>query len=241
MKEREVKKLKTALIGDSETANGLECPLPYDWGYVIVDYERWEILVERSYVIAEIFLDKQLMSSAYYSKKIPLYEKELKEGKRELRSIATIKRQMQQDMKKYNCNIVCAYNLGFDKRACNNDCRYITGSKYRWFFPYGVEYVDIWHMACSSFLRSKWYIKWAIKNGYVSEAGNVKTNAEVAYRYITKQKDFEEKHMGIDDVKIEMEIMKKVLTGRMKYETSINHGCWRIPQKVKKQMECGCP
>lgn len=228
--------MRTALITDTETANMVNCPLPYDSGYLIIDLDTWEILVERSYVIAEIYLDKELMSSAYYAKKLPIYEQDLKSGKREMKRLLTVRKQLKEDMKNYDCNIVCAYNLGFDKRAFNNDCRYITNSRVRWFFPYGVEYVDIWHMACSSFLRSKWFIKWALKNGFVSEKGNIKTSAEVAYRYITKNTEFTEDHTGLEDCKIEMEILKKVLTGRMKYETSINSACWRIPQRRREEL-----
>lgn len=224
------------LLTDTETANMVNCPLPYDKGYLIVNTDNWEILVERSFVVAEIYTDKELMNSAYYAKKIPIYEKDLREGKREMRRLLTIRKQVKEDMEKFDCHIVCAYNLGFDKRALNNDCRYITGSMVRWFFPYGTEFVDIWNMACSSFLRSKWFIKWAIKNNYVSEKGNIKTSAEVAYRYITKNTEFAEAHTGLEDCKIEMEILKKVLTGRMKYDTEINAGCWRIPQKRREEL-----
>lgn len=227
------------LITDGETANMVNCPLPYDDGYLIVETSNWEILVERSYVIAEIYLDKELMSSAYYAKKLPIYEADLKSGKREMKRLLTVRKQLREDMKKYDCNIVCAYNLGFDKRAFNNDCRYITGSMVRWFFPYGTEFVDIWHMACSSFLRSKWFIKWALKNNYVTEKRNIKTNAETAYKYITKNHNFVESHTGLEDCKIELEILKKVVNGRMKYETSINTACWRIVQKRKEEIICG--
>lgn len=228
--------MKPILITDSETANTVGCPLPYDDGYLIVDPNNWEILLSRSYVIAEIYLDKELMNSAYYAKKIPIYEADLKSGKREMKRLLTVRKQLREDMEKYDCNIVCAYNLGFDKRAFNNDCRYITGSMVRWFFPYGTEFVDIWHMACSSFLRSKWYIKWALKNNYVTEKGNIKTDAETAYKYITKNHNFTEEHTGLEDCKIELEILKKVLNGKMKYETNINTSCWRIVQERKEEI-----
>lgn len=224
------------LITDTETANTVKCPLPYDKGYLIVNTDNWEILVERSFVVAEIYLDKDLMNSAYYAKKLPLYEKDLKEGTRKMKRLLSIRKQVKEDMEKFNCHVVCAYNLGFDKRALNNDCRYITGSMVRWFFPYGTEFVDIWHMACSSFLRSKWFIDWAIKNNYYSDKGNIKTSAEVAYRYITKNTKFIEAHTGLEDCKIEMEILKKVFKCKMKYNTEINTSCWRIVQKRKEEI-----
>jgi hypothetical protein len=70
----------------------------------------------------------------------------------------------------------------------------------------------------------------------ISPAGNLKTSAEVAYRYITKNADFSEEHTGLEDVRIETEILRKVLKGRMKYDTAINAGCWRIPQRRRKEL-----
>lgn len=224
------------LIIDTETANKVEQPLPYDVGYCIYDTERDKVLIERSYVVAEIFLDKEMMNSAYYAKKIPLYENGLREGSREMRRLLTIRKQIKEDLREYDCDTIAAYNLGFDKRACNNDVRFITSSMVRWFFPFGVKMMDIWTMACTSFLRSKWFIKWAERNGMISPAGNLKTSAEVAYRYITKNAEFEEEHTGLEDVRIETEILRKVLKGRMKYDTAINAGCWRIPQRRRKEL-----
>lgn len=224
------------LIIDTETANSVEQPLPYDVGYVIYDTDTDEILVSRSFIVAEIYLDREMMNSAYYAEKIPHYEKGLRNGSRQMKRLLTIRKQITEDMKTFNCHTVGAYNLGFDKRASNNDIRFITASKLRWFFPYGVEWMDIWTMACTSFMRSVHYIKWALANGEVSEAGNIKTSAEVAYRYITKNTDFVEEHTGLEDVLIETAIFKKVFNGRMKYESGIIPNPWRIPQKRKKEL-----
>lgn len=223
------------MVIDTETANSVNQPLPYDIGYKIVDTDTRETLVNRSFVVQEIFMDKALMSSAYYAEKCPKYWDDLKAGTREMKRITSIKRIVAQDMQNTDCHTIAAYNMNFDKRATNNGIRYNTQSFYRWFFPYGVEYIDIWHMACSSILRSKWYIKWAIKNGYVSEAGNIKTSAEIAYRYITKNNDFIESHTGFEDVEIETAIYFKVLDSRMKYENSVMGSPWRIVQNKRKE------
>ena len=39
------------LVIDTETANSVEQPLPYDVGYAIVDIETGEILTEKSFVV----------------------------------------------------------------------------------------------------------------------------------------------------------------------------------------------
>lgn len=222
-------------ILDTETANFVNSPIPYDVGYQIVDVDTKEILVKRSFVVQEVFMDKDLMNSAYYAKKIPQYWEDLKAGRREMKRITTIKKIVAEDMKKFGVTMVGAYNMAFDKRATNNGIRYNTYSFYRWFFPYGTEFFDIWNMACSSFLRSKHFIKWALKNGFVSDAGNIKTSAEVAYKYITKNVDFEESHTGLEDVEIETEIFFKVLRCKMKYDSTIIGAPWRIVQNARKE------
>lgn len=223
------------LIIDTETANFINQPLPYDIGYKIVDTETREEFCRRSFVVQETFMDKELMSSAYYAEKCPRYWKDLETGTREMKRVTTIKRILAEDMKNSDCHTVAAYNMAFDKRATLNGIRYNTQSFYRWFFPYGIEFIDIWHMACSSILRSKWYIKWAIKNGFISDAGNIKTSAEIAYRYITKNVDFIESHTGLEDVEIETAIYFKILDSRMKYENNIVGSPWRIVQNKRKE------
>ena len=53
---KEIKKMfeKNVMLIDTETANMVEHPLPYDVGYSIVNVENQEVLCQRSYVVAEI-------------------------------------------------------------------------------------------------------------------------------------------------------------------------------------------
>ena len=226
---------KNVMLIDTETANMVEHPLPYDVGYSIVNVENQEVLCQRSYVVAEIFLDKELMGSAYYAKKVPQYWEDIKSGKRELKSLVNIRKQIHADFKEYDVKKVGAYNMSFDKRATNNDIRFVTCSLIRWFFPYGVEFFDIWNMACTSFLRSKNFIKWAIKNNFVSPAGNIQTSAEVAYRYISKNVDFIESHTGLEDVEIETAIFFKVLNCNMSFDSRVVGHPWRVVQEYREE------
>lgn len=226
------KKVKNILILDTETTNDISQPLPYDVGYAITDIETGRTLLTRSFVVAEIFFDKQLMESAYFADKIPQYFEDIRTGKKEVRRICTIRRIIKQDMKKYNVSKVGAYNMGFDKRATNNDTRYITGSMVRWFFPYGTEFFDIWSAACSSILHTKDFVNFAKEHDYVSEKGNIRTSAEVCYKYITNNTDFEEDHTGLEDVMIETAIYLAILNSGLDFTEEIHGGCWRWVQKV---------
>lgn len=225
-----MKKKEYFLVLDTETANYVEQPLPYDIGYAICD-RQGNIYLTRSFVVAEIFLDcKDVMETAYYAEKIPLYWKDIKNGKRILKSFYNIRKQVIADMEEWNIKKVGSYNMTFDIKALNNDTRYITKSFLRWFFPYGTEYFCIWNMACTSILNRPSYRKFATENNFLSEKGNIKTSAECAYRYLMKDKDFIEEHTGLEDVLIEVAIMAYCYRQHKKFDNSLNNNCWKKVQ-----------
>ena len=223
------------LVIDTETCNTVEQPLPYDIGFAICD-RMGNIAEERSYVVAETFLDmKDTMKSAYFAEKIPQYWEDIKNGSREIKSIYKIRKEVKDLMNKYNVKKVGAYNMDFDKRALNNVMRYTTKSFCRWFFPFGTEFFCIWHLATQTLLQQKAFFKMAEKNDWFSEKGNLLTNAEVTYNYIKKMSDFKEEHKGLEDVRIEIEIMAHCFRQHKKMNTNINTSCWRLVQKAYKE------
>jgi len=222
--------MSKVMIIDTETANTVEQPLPYDIGYSIFDDETGEILIERSFIVAEIFFDKDLMSSAYFAEKIPNYWKEIKCGSRTVKGIYNIRKTLWQDMKRFNCYKVGAYNMGFDNRATKNDIRYISSSFTRWFFPSKTTFFCIWHMACSSILDTKEYADFAIDNNFISDSGNIQTSAEVVYKYLTNNVEFIESHTGLEDVRIERDIYMNVIQSGLSYKTNPYSCCWRLVQ-----------
>lgn len=226
------------LIIDTETANSVEQPLPYDVGYAIVNTETGEIYTEKSFVVAEIFFDDELMKGAYFADKIPQYWEDIKAKKRIVKSICSIRREIKKDMQTYSVSKVGAYNMGFDNRATKNDVRFISGSMVRWFFPFGTEFFCIWNMACTSILNTADYVRFALDNGFVSEHNNIQTSAENAYKFLKNDIDFSESHTGLEDVKIEIEIMLAVLRSNMEYSDRIYSACWQTVQRKRKEV-CG--
>lgn len=225
------------LVIDTETCNTLEQPMPYDIGYAITD-RYGNIVLERSFLVAEIFIDMaDVMKSAYYAEKIPMYWEDVKNGTRKIAPFWTIRKTMLEDMKLWGVKKVGAYNMGFDRRALNNLIRYVSKSFKRYFFPFGTEYFCIWNMACDVLLNRNSYVNFAMENGFVSDANNILTSAECAYRYIKNKCDFIESHTGLEDVKIEVEIFAKCISLHKKMDTSINSSCWRKVQRKRKHME----
>lgn len=228
---------KYFIVLDTETANSVEQPLPYDIGWVVCD-RHGNIYAERSFVVAETFIDmKDTMKSAYYADKIPQYWDDIKSGKREIKPMWKIRKLMLDDMKAFNTKRIGAYNMNFDKRALNNLMRYHSKSWCRWWFPFGCEFFCIWTMACNMLLNTKSYIDFALKNGLVSEADNIMTSAECAYKFITKNCEFKEEHKGLEDVRIEVAVMASCYRTHKKIENNINSACWRKVQRKRKEMD----
>lgn len=232
-----MRKNQVAVVIDTETANSISFPLPYDIGFHFVNLTTGKILERHSLCVYEIYVEqREMMKSAYYANKLPQYEEELKNNERKIVKLYTAKKLIADLMKKYNTNLVYAYNMNFDKRALNNDQKFVTQNRYKYFFPFDTEFRCIWNMACQVLMARPSYIKFALANNFVSNKGNILTNAECCYRYLTKNPTFTEQHKGIDDVEIETEILMACKRQHKKMIYKPNPACWRLVQKKRKEI-----
>lgn len=179
----------------------------YDCGWAVVD-KRGKVYKTRSFVNADIFLgEKDLMESAYYAKKIPMYWEQIKSGERILTSFYNIRKALLEDIKEFEVTEVFAHNMRFDYGTLNNTQRWLTKSKYRYFFPKNVEICDTLKMAKDVIAKMPTYKRFCEQNGYVTKNNQLRLTAEIIYRFITKNNNFVEKHTGLEDVMIEKEIL----------------------------------
>lgn len=222
---------KYVIVLDVETANITDSPLVYDLGFGVYDKKGNEYMA-KSYVITNIFDKEQdLMQSAYYHEKLPKYFEDLKNGSRERIGLLQAKKVIREVMEEYNITEVYAYNASFDLNALNNTIRYVSKSKVRYFFPYGTKVCCIWHMACQTICTQKTFLKENIK----SDKGNYITNAERVFSYI-KGIEFQEEHTGLEDTRIEAQILARVNAQHKSVDKNINRSCWRIPSKAYAEM-----
>ena len=228
---------KYYLVLDVETANSTDDALVYDLGYAVCD-KKGNIYEADSFVVSDIFYkEAELMQSAYYAKKIPMYIEGIKSRAFNVVTFYEARAKLLDAMRRYKVEAVCAYNANFDYTALNTTQRWLTKSKYRFFLPYGTKVYCIWHMACQLICTQKAYIKFCLENGFVSPSGNIKTNAEVVYAYMTRDICYEENHTGLEDVLIETKILAKCFAQHKKVEKNINKFCWRIPQAKAKEIQ----
>ena len=146
------------------------------------------------------------MNSAYYANKIPMYLEDIKNGKREVATLYAIRNQFRKDIADYNIKIFCAHNSRFDVNAVNITQRYLTKSKYRYFFPYGVEIWDTLKMARQTLKANERYENFCYENQFLTKQGRRRYTAEIIYRFLTNNLQFVESHTGLEDVLIEKEI-----------------------------------
>ena len=209
------KRISYKLVIDTETCpldKTLKTVLPnnmfvYDVGWAVVD-KRGKVYDTKSFVNADIFLvEKELMKSAYYADKLPKYWKEIKSCERVLTSFYNIRKALLETITEYDITEIYAHNMRFDYGTLQNTQRWLTKSKYRYFFPKDVIICDTLKMARDVILKMPTYRKFCEENGLLTKNGRLSASAENLYKFITKDTTFVESHTGLEDVLIEKEIL----------------------------------
>lgn len=209
------KRISYKLVLDTET-----CPIDkdfvgvspqnmwtYDIGWAVVD-KRGNVYKTQSFVNADIFLgEKNLMRSAYYANKIPKYWEDIKAGTRILTSWMKIRNALLEDIKEFNITQIFAHNMRFDFGTLNTTARWLSKSKYRYFFPKNLEICDTLKMARDVIAKMSTYKKFCIENDFMTKNNQVRLTAEILYRFIKKDLGFVESHTALEDVMIEKEIL----------------------------------
>jgi len=195
------------IVLDTETTNSIDDPIVYDLGWAVVDADG-VVYETHSFVVADVFLDKELMSSAFFADKIPTYWEQIKSGERTLARFSTIRKAFHACAKANNVTKFFAHNMRFDYKSTNLTQRFLTSSKYRFFFPYGAEICDTLKMARQALKGDVNYDNFCYNNNYVTKNGCKRYTAEIIYRFLTNDLQFEEEHTGLADVLIEKEILR---------------------------------
>ena len=209
-------RIKYRIVLDTET-----CPIDkdfegvtpsnmwvYDCGWAVVD-RNGNVYKTRSFVNADIFLNEKIaMNSAYYQDKIPKYWDEIKSGERILTSFTKIRKALLEDIAEFKVTEIYAHNMRFDYGTLNTTQRWLTKSKYRYFFPYDIKICDTLKMSRQVIANKKKYIDFCKENNYLTARGTPRLTAEILYRFISGNQDFTEEHTGLADVMIEKEILK---------------------------------
>lgn len=190
------------MVFDTETT-GLDKPFCYDVGYAIYNEEIDSPEIERHFVVEQIWHNLPLFESAYYKEKRPKYIQRMRKQWAIMDKWGYIMRAMYRDIKKYNITDAYAYNSAFDDKVFTFNCDWFKCNN-----PLEMVAIhDIWGYASEFITCTSEYQAFCEKYKYFTDAGNYKTSAEIVYRYLTENIDFNEEHMGLMDTRIENKIL----------------------------------
>ena len=187
-------------VFDTETI-GLDKPFCYNIGYIILS-DRGEKLLEREYVVEQIWHNLPLFETAYYANKRQLYVQAMRAHAVKMDKFGYICSQMRRDFKQYEVNCAYAFNSPFDEKVFNFNCDW-----FKCINPFDdVPIYDIRGMV-HHFLVDNEYRAFCEKYERFTDTGNYSTTAETVFQYVTGNTDFEEAHTALNDSEIEATIL----------------------------------
>ena len=131
-----------------------------------------------------------------------------------------------------------SYNANFDYNALmdnlENEGVKLSEKQRKWF---NYRWFCIWNYASNVLMNRPSYRKFVYKNNFVSDKGNIKTSAEVCYRYISNDIKFIEDHTGLSDSIIEYKILMYCKRQRKKAVKHRTGAVWQIPQKKRNEYQ----
>lgn len=178
--------------------------LVYDLGYTITD-KKGNVYRAGSYIVSDIFFGEfyTKMQSSYYADKIPKYMEQIAKGERVVKTWKQISFILRKVLEEFDINVVVAHNARFDYGVLRNTKDYLEEYP---MLPY-VEWWDTLKMARSILKERKSYKRFCEDNNYMTKNNQCRFTAEVIYRYLTNDLEFEESHTGLEDTLIEKDIL----------------------------------
>lgn len=209
---------------------GMSSCRPYNIGYIIADKYGNKFL-EKSFAVLPCIWENlqnclQAEKMTHSNIQEILQDIENPDKKYAYTAIEEVKKMILKDVTKYKINEIWAYNCSFDKgsisRLFAEDFEILNNI---------VTFYDIIPAIVHTMLLNKEYISFCNKNGFITAKGNVMTKAEIVYRYLTGDLSFIEDHTGLNDCKIEYEILLAAINSGKQIDRGLKTPAWRVFKK----------
>ena len=210
-------KMTKLMVLDCETCNARPSAavlphnnLTYNVGYSLLIPSTGETYHARQYAISEImFGERDRMTSCYYANKIPRYYDQIGVNSCAVRSFFDVMNEITQVCKAEGVTAIVAHNARFDVDALNTTAAWLTDGQIDRALPQNLEIWDSLKMARAIYGKMPTYRKFCEDNGFLTKhrVPQVRLTAEILYRFLTKDLDFTEDHMALEDVMIEAQII----------------------------------
>jgi len=180
--------------------------------------------VERNYLVKETYLPNYLKSLPFYGEgKVAKYATIEKTA--EILNWSNVLTTLWMDIKEYSVSEVIAYNLPFDLDALAATNESIRGREFRIFN--GLQLTDLYSVFCNFVKNRKDYVRFCIEHQFISNAGNILTNAEVAYRFLTGNPYHVESHTALSDIQEELYIYQTIQAKKKRYQMEAVSMPWK--------------
>jgi hypothetical protein len=197
---------KRIIILDTETIS-LTKPYIYDLGFIVAELDesinQYKPIAQSQQIIEQIYDNLALFTTAYYENKRLTYTNLMKGKTAKKIKYGFALRHLQNMIKQYDVQMLCAYNSPFDKKALK-----FTSD----FFKYANDFQNIaWldiHAVANEYLhKHETYINFALENEWFNASGYLQTNAQNTYGFLLNEPTYQEPHTSLQDCIIEMDIL----------------------------------
>lgn len=207
---------KVFAVLDIETLT--DARLAFDIAWIVKD-SKGNTLEKRNYLVSEVldtpFASILIRRDSFMKNKADFYMDGIAFNSFDIKSLDYIADDFCGIAARYNAKVVmCAYNAKFDYSVLNDNMNAYYGMD---FFNENVEVVDIMTMALATICDTNKYVRWCQLTDHVTAKGNVQTNAETVYAYLTRNSEYVEAHHALQDCEIEADIYFKARKYRKKH------------------------
>ncbi len=225
---------KVFAILDIETLT--DARLAFDIAWILYD-SKGNKLESHNYLVSEIaetpFAQILIRRDSFMKNKSQFYMDGMAFNSFNIASLYDIYCDFHAAASRYNAKIVmCAYNAKFDYTVLNDNLNEYCNED---FFDSDIETADIMTMALATICDTSKFVRWCIANGFTTDKGNIKTNAETVYAYLTSDTTFVEAHHALADCEIEAEIYFKARKYKKKQHKDFATPIFRCPEWRKVQ------
>jgi hypothetical protein len=200
--------METILLVDTEFV-GLTKPFVYDLSYIIAQKQGDKYVAVKNVgnVVKQVYQNRMLFETAYYSNKRPLYTKALRSKDYQKQNLKDIMSEMKSDIEKYNVDCVVGYNVSADNRSINFTSDYLKVDN----ALKELNFIDLMPIVVNYICDTDNYKTFARENKLITEKGYYKMSVESVSKFIYDNAEFVENHLGKDDNKHELELLNYVM------------------------------
>jgi hypothetical protein len=196
--------METILLVDTEFIT-LNKPFVYDLSYLIARKvgDKYITLKSVGNVVKQVYQNKMMFETAYYSEKRKLYVSALKGKTYKQNYLGNILRQFKKDIAEYNVSMVLGYNVNADIRSIDFTSNYLKLES-----PLkDTKVIDLMPIVVNTICDTDDYKNFAKQNNLITEKGYYKMSVESVMKYINNNIEFSEKHLGKSDNENEIDLL----------------------------------